>query len=448
MDGEREALDASYVDAGASYEDDDCVPPPSSLWPGFDDALDFEMTPSASSIALAEDCDPEGPLLDALSRLQEERKRNERLSASVEIARALGGLSHSGRPGEWATRVQASVRGFLVRVRVAQRRAQTRDAAARRLQAQARRLQRALTARAAMATRLQRAVRRYLWLSLPLQTKSELRRRLLRLRAEHDAALAKKEAALERLIEKQVEKHMAARRDRRSAPALDAPPKATAGGETAPSPVASPVAPPASSPIAPPSYGLLCAGTGSCGGGGDADDASDAAARQAMREELRSLRMETEALRAQLSHAHRQLAAAASPPPPSPAPLSPRPPSPHPPHRVPTPSGGSKPPASPPLPPAAPPPSAVPMPFAMERAGAHDAAASLAEAEELITRLVLEKSELAHELDDQRRRTNELAELASQHRIDKEAAEELASTLLARSMEAEDGNAASDTKRP
>lgn len=397
------------MDAATYLDDVVSVPPPASMWPGFEDT--FEFTPSASSIQMAEDFDPDGPLLDAISRL---RSENERLSASVEIARALGGLSHSTLPDRWATSVQAAIRGFLERARLARARAQTKDLAARRIQRQAGRFRCIVRSRTVAAIRIQRAIRRFQNESVH-ETKSLLRCRLLRERSEHAAALclkeqehaaaltlkeqehvaallvkeqeyvaalaekeqehavalgvkeqehlaaiasreqdhaealAKKEAALERLIEKHCEQQAAARCER--------------------------------PPLYPIAYAVASGSDDAPGGN-----------------EVATLREENAQLRQELTAARMQLAAPA-------APLSPR---------------------------------AEDGRAVMERL----AETRLREAEELITRLVLEKSELAHQLEEQQDEAKKLADSASQHRVDKEAAEDLASSLLAQQLDAQEKHGA------
>jgi len=193
MTGDRrgQGMEESYIDAGAL------------AWPGFvadPEFEDFEITPSTSALISAmsevEDRDPEGPYLDALARLTAER---DRLASQVELMRALCGLSNDGVPARAASLVQAALRRRQAR-KESPHRAGTAPAFA------------SDDPRAGSATCIQRHMRAYVDHRLPIATKSALRRDLCSVRkalaaqkASHTEALGKKEAALERLIEQQLD---------------------------------------------------------------------------------------------------------------------------------------------------------------------------------------------------------------------------------------------------
>mmetsp|Transcript_86790 Transcript_86790/g.173250 ORF Transcript_86790/g.173250 Transcript_86790/m.173250 type:complete len:465 (-) Transcript_86790:246-1640(-) len=265
-------METSYVDASLPI---DLVG--TTSWPGFaaDADEDFEVTPDTSALlsAIATIDDPEGPLLDALSRLTAEKEANARLARQVDVMRALGGLSNSGLPAQAAIHMQAAMRRALVRTRnVCKLAAHASDpravAAIALLQAAARKCKAYRAAqtvhRVTSAACIQRYTRKYLRHLQPT-TKSSLRRDVLRLRvalvaqeashqaeahqmvkeasppavlqvwpgeqaaleaqeashqatleylrARHEAAVAKKEAAIERLIEQQVGSHRAQRQN-------------------------------------------------------------------------------------------------------------------------------------------------------------------------------------------------------------------------------------------
>lgn len=134
-------------------------------------------------------------LLDALSRLQEERARNERLRCQVDVARALASMPDvSDTPSRAVTRVAASWRGHEARAQVkpllAAQRA-TEQTAAATLQKFTRRYQRSLTD--------------------PAQGHA-LRKELLRLHGAHAAALAevaKKDKLLDDAVDRSIEAHHA-----------------------------------------------------------------------------------------------------------------------------------------------------------------------------------------------------------------------------------------------
>lgn len=317
MQAQANMEESSYVDA-ADYLSSIDYFSNTSVWPGFE--IDgFEVTPSASLLASSDD-DREGPLLDALSRLQREQLRNERLLISVDVARALGGLSHSGKPDICAAQVQRSFRGHRARQL-------HRHAAARWIQAHARRLTARLIVHVQAVVQLQRAVRSFLS-RMRMLTKTQLLRSAMRLRTEHTAALMKKDAAIEQLIEA----HIGARHERQ----------------------------------------VKC----------------------------------------------RTQDAVASTTPPCLL-------------RPPVPSAGVAAGAA-----------VVPVPFAMER----DAAALLMDAEVLITRLEVEKADLAIQLHESLEHTRELAELASQLALSKEAAEEEASLMLVQQLSMEHDKTRRDHK--
>ena len=191
-----EGLECSYIDAESS-------------WPGFE-GDDFEITPTSSALAshlsLPTD-DLEGPLLDALARLHREQVRNERLEAALDASRALSGLANSGRPDRAASALQAATRGLLVRRAVARANKLRQDRGACQLQRVckvfiARRKHREDCARV-----IQTAFGRYLQF-LSKTTKTALRRELLHVNAakrELASVLQRKDAALERLIDRQVD---------------------------------------------------------------------------------------------------------------------------------------------------------------------------------------------------------------------------------------------------
>jgi len=198
MSGDKrgEAMEESFIDAGGS----------ASAWPGFvadPEFEDFEITPSTSALisamSEAEDRDPEGPYLDALARLTAER---DRLASQVELMRALCGLSNNGVPARAASLVQTALRR-----RQARKESPHRAGTAGTAQAFA-----SNDPQAGSATCIQRHMRAYVHYRLPLATKSALRRDLCYVRtilaaqkASHTEALGKKEAALERLIEQQLD---------------------------------------------------------------------------------------------------------------------------------------------------------------------------------------------------------------------------------------------------
>lgn len=168
------------------------------------------------------------------------------------MSRALGGLSHSGRPDEAAAVVQAAFRGRRVRVATAAARQARRERSAGLLQCRVRLLLARRARLDALACRLQHALRTYLNRTLPASTKSALRRDVLRSRqsvAEQEAALAKKDEALERLIERQLSRfgynRAAASAASASAPVAVAAPVAAA-------PLAAPMAMPMAMPMAAP----------------------------------------------------------------------------------------------------------------------------------------------------------------------------------------------------
>jgi len=166
MTGDRrgQGMEESYIDAGAL------------AWPGFvadPEFEDFEITPSTSA------------LISAMSE--------------VELMRALCGLSNDGVPARAASLVQAALRRRQAR-KESPHRAGTAPAFA------------SDDPRAGSATCIQRHMRAYVDHRLPIATKSALRRDLCSVRkalaaqkASHTEALGKKEAALERLIEQQLD---------------------------------------------------------------------------------------------------------------------------------------------------------------------------------------------------------------------------------------------------
>ena len=218
-------LEASFVDLGGE-----------SQWPGYEAAYDDASSSAIlgmSSELMVQPDDPEGPLLDALARLHAEQARAQRLENALDVSRALGGLSHSPKPTKAAVCVQSFLRGHRARGVAAAARARNREHAACLLQGHIRLW---LAHRAhldAKARRLQRALRRYMQSTLPSKSISALLRNILRARAaaslveaEHAAAcaalhvertvaLAKKDEAIERLIQLLSEKpwHIGARDD-------------------------------------------------------------------------------------------------------------------------------------------------------------------------------------------------------------------------------------------
>ena len=141
---------------------------------------DDELSPTLSSGGASDRL--EHSLLEALTKLQEERARNARLEAAVAVARMLAGI---GSHDPACERVLRSVMAIQSAFRPAHARQKARRTAARELQRHARgllmrrELAKARAARAAGS--ICAAVRLYLGTTLRQQTKSELRRSLLRL---------------------------------------------------------------------------------------------------------------------------------------------------------------------------------------------------------------------------------------------------------------------------
>ena len=185
---------------------------------------DFEdLTSSLSASALLaalNDDTTQDALLDALARLQEERARSDRLERQVELARALAGLPNCGeRPAKAATCVSAHWRGCVGRRAVAASRLTRRVAASSLIQARARlvlsRRASSEQQRYAAASRVRDALRGYLaklrnreggppthsaLTRCALRGEEELttlRRAHAAIEAELRAALAKKDAALD-----------------------------------------------------------------------------------------------------------------------------------------------------------------------------------------------------------------------------------------------------------
>ena len=162
------------------------------------DALDEHVDSSLVSASIlassATALDMHDSLLDALSRLQEERARNERLQRQVDCARALAELPNTGKPLASATVISRAWRRRAARWDVRARESQARTLIQAAARAWCRR-------RAHAAATLRRGFRTYLLSILPRQTKTRLRREVMRQRAEVDRAraqVATKDAALDR----------------------------------------------------------------------------------------------------------------------------------------------------------------------------------------------------------------------------------------------------------
>ena len=92
-----------------------------NLWPACEQQLDeddedFEQLTHSSVVTPSMLLDAEATqdsLLDALSRLREERARNERLQLQVEVAHALASLPNSGLPDRAATTIACGCRTRL-----------------------------------------------------------------------------------------------------------------------------------------------------------------------------------------------------------------------------------------------------------------------------------------------------------------------------------------------
>ena len=152
----------------------------------------FLNTPSSSLLAAAIN-DQEAAqdnLLDALSRLEEERSRSVLLQRQVEVARALASLPTSEVPARAATIVAAHWRARAVRIPAARAIADRRNR------------------EALAAAKLQTELRAYLTTTLPSTTKSALRREIVRMhgaRATDVTSLARKERQIDSMVERQIE---------------------------------------------------------------------------------------------------------------------------------------------------------------------------------------------------------------------------------------------------
>eukprot|EP00322_Chrysochromulina_rotalis_P009796 CAMPEP_0115840796 /NCGR_PEP_ID=MMETSP0287-20121206/6956_1 /TAXON_ID=412157 /ORGANISM="Chrysochromulina rotalis, Strain UIO044" /LENGTH=470 /DNA_ID=CAMNT_0003294419 /DNA_START=49 /DNA_END=1461 /DNA_ORIENTATION=- len=395
-------LEASYIDAGTEFSCDDLGVLSGSRWPGFEADSDGSPTGSLllSEMSLPAD-DPDGPLLDAIARLHAEQVRAQRLEVALDVSRALGKLSNSGRPDSAATKIQAVAHGRRARVvaRVARERA--RERAACLLQARVRLLHSRRTQLDAMACRLQRALRAYTAETLLRTTKTNLRRGLVRTRetaaiaaAEHATALRRKDEAIERLIEAQLDAH--------AARARHATTDGRGRGDTLPRPRRSDLE----------------------AWGGEGGVATIAVARAPTTPGL-------------LPMALPPVLVSATPPAASALPM----PDAAQQHSSSTttaqqPVAIGVPPLAIPSAMVMPMASAVPVPVAMER----DAVARLREAEDLIARLAAEKADLAEQLREALDANHTLAEEATALRLAKDAAEETASTLLAHKLSSEEGS--------
>ena len=152
----------------------------------------FLNTPSSSLLAAAIN-DQEAAqdnLLDALSRLEEERSRSVLLQRQVEVARALASLPTSEVPARAATIVAAHWRARAVRIPAARAIADRRNR------------------EALAAAKLQTELRAYLTTTLPSTSKSALRREIVRMhgaRATDVTSLARKERQIDSMVERQIE---------------------------------------------------------------------------------------------------------------------------------------------------------------------------------------------------------------------------------------------------
>ena len=432
--GPASALEVSYIDAGAEVD--------AGGWPGFGTDA-FEMTPTASSLlsqmSLPMD-DPEGPLLDALARLQAERARSERLESALDVSRALGGLSHSGRPDAAAIRVQSILRGHCARLAATALRARHRELSACLLQSRARAMLGRRARLNAHAIRIQRRYHHYSVTVLHKQTKSSLRRQWLSTReaaqraaAEHTAALAKKDEALERLIERQLQGLGGARHARAAALAATSEAAAAPSTDLAEGATAAPDELVATSTATAPA------------------NSSIAVARVQQRQEAMTPEQLAVLPRARPITASHVPAAPISPLSP-PMALLPQVPAAASIERCGGRCGLPSPPQSPRglVPSATATARAVPMamPMAMPMAAAvpvpvcvsmeRDAAARLRDAEALIRRLEAEKAELASQLHEQLEGSCQMAEVVAILRAAKQQAEDTASHLLARQLTEEE----------
>jgi len=180
-----------------------------------DERVDVSLVSASALASSTPTLDMHDSLLDALSRLQEEKARNERLQRQVDCARALADLPNTGRPAASATTI-----GHMWRRRVARWGVRARESQARTLLQAAARVMLARRARA--VTALQRAFHAYLFGVLPCQTKTALRREVMRHRVEVArvrAEIAAKEAALDRHAEQTIARWTQTRQHLRAAEA-------------------------------------------------------------------------------------------------------------------------------------------------------------------------------------------------------------------------------------
>ena len=169
-------------------------------WPAAELALDgdFEIMTQSSVITSSLLHEHEGmqdSLLDALSRLDEERARNARLLRQVEVANALAGRPNGGEPSRASTKLGAGWRARAARQRAAALRRAAEDRAARLLQARARLLAARHGRVTSAATRLQDATRMWIAALRDPSANHAVRRELVTLRAEHVAVVREHAAA-------------------------------------------------------------------------------------------------------------------------------------------------------------------------------------------------------------------------------------------------------------